>query len=444
MSRDISWNVGDERRPQLGQVWSVADLVRAVQDTLTQRWPTVRVQGEISGLSRPASGHLYFSLKDADGQPALVRCAMFRRAAGLLDMTPRDGARVDIRGRLTLYEPRGDLQLVVESMQPQGAGSLYEEFLRLRAKLEAQGLFDPAGRKPLPRFPQRVGVVTSLGAAALHDVLTTLRRRAPHVPVIVYPTLVQGAEAPDQVMKALAQAMQRREVDVILLVRGGGSLEDLWSFNDERVVRAVRGCTLPIIVGVGHETDITLADMAADLRAPTPTAAAELAVLPREDLIARLVQCQAQMQRAAERIIDRRAQTLDLMMARLGQPAGRLRAQGVRLQAWQDRLQRAYRSRLAQQPERLAQWAQRLARARRHWQERQTTRLEGLALRLDAAHPDRVLQRGFVRLETADGRTVGRVAQVETGQLVLARLADGTLHTVVQSVAPRFDSGHSQ
>jgi exodeoxyribonuclease VII large subunit len=425
-----------ERNPQRGQVWGVGDLVRAVQDALNQRWPTVRVQGEISGLSRPASGHLYFSLKDADGQPALVRCAMFRRAASLLDMNPRDGARVEIRGRLTVYEPRGDLQLVVESMQPQGAGSLYEEFLRLRAKLEAQGLFDPAGRKPLPRFPQRIGVVTSLGAAALRDVLTTLRRRAPHVPVIVYPILVQGAEAPGQVAAALALAVQRREVDVVLLVRGGGSLEDLWSFNDERVVRAVRACALPIIVGVGHETDITLADLAADLRAPTPTAAAELAVVPRAELIARLMQCQTSMQAAADRAIDRRAQTLDLLTARLGQPAGRLQAQGVRLQAWQDRLQRAYRARLAHQPERLAQWVDRIRRARRHWQERQSSRLEGLALRLEAAHPDRVLQRGFARLETADGRTLARVAQAEVGQTVVARLADGSLHTVVRSVVP--------
>ena len=443
----MGWDHGEDGHRRVTtplQTWGVADLVRAVQDTLTQRWPTVRVQGEISGLSRPASGHLYFSLKDADGEPALVRCAMFRRAASLLDMPPRDGARVDIRGRLTVYEPRGDLQLVVESMQPQGAGSLYEEFLRLRAKLEAQGLFDPAGRQVLPPLPQRIGVVTSLGAAALRDVLTTLRRRAPHVTVLVYPTLVQGVEAPAQVAAALALAQQRREVDVLLLVRGGGSLEDLWAFNDERVVRAVRACDLPVIVGVGHESDVTLADLAADLRAPTPTAAAELAVPPREDLLARLAQCQAQMRRSAERAIDRRAQTLDLLTARLGQPVGRLQAQGVRLQAWQDRLQRAYRGRLAHQPERLVQWADRLRRARAHWLERQNTRLDGLFLRLQAAHPDHVLQRGYARLETRDGRTLSRLTQVQTGQVVVAHLADGALHTVVQERVPRSADGSAQ
>jgi exodeoxyribonuclease VII large subunit len=254
--------------------WGVAALLLATADALAARFGAVAVRGELSGFSRAASGHCYFALKDESGAPAMLRCAMFRRAASLLDFAPGDGQKVELRGRLGVYDARGELQLVVESMQRIGAGTLYEEFLRLRARLEAQGLFDPARKRQLPRHPGALGVVTSLGAAALHDVLTTLARRAPHLRVIVYPAPVQGVDAPPAIAAALALAGQRREVEALLLVRGGGSLEDLWAFNDERVVRAIVACALPVVCGVGHETDVTLADLAADLRAPTPTAAA--------------------------------------------------------------------------------------------------------------------------------------------------------------------------
>ncbi|MBI3156804.1 MAG: exodeoxyribonuclease VII large subunit, partial [Burkholderiales bacterium] len=281
------------------RVWGVAPLLLAAGDALQARFGALAVRGELSGFTRAASGHCYFSLKDADGAPALLRCAIFRRAASLLDFAPADGQQVELRGRLAVYEPRGDLQFVAEAMQRVGAGSLYEQFLRLKAALQAEGLFDPARRKPLPRLPRRIGVVTSPQAAAWRDVLTTLARRAPQVEVVLYPAPVQGADAPPALVQAIAMAQARRQldgVDLLLLVRGGGSLEDLWAFNDERVVRAVAACTLPIVCGVGHETDLSLCDLAADLRAPTPTAAAELATPARDELLAALA---ALAQRAA-------------------------------------------------------------------------------------------------------------------------------------------------
>ena len=257
--------------------WGVAALLLATSDTLAARFGAVAVRGELSGFSRASSGHCYFALKDIEGAPALLRCAMFRRAATLVDFAPADGQQVEVRGRLGIYEARGELQMVVESLQRLGAGTLYEEFLRRRARLEALGLFDAARKRPLPAYPSALGVVTSLGAAALRDVLTTQARRAPQVRVVVYPSPVQGADAPAALAAALHLAGRRREVDTLLVVRGGGTLEDLWAFNDERVVQAVAVSPMPVVCGVGHETDITLCDLAADLRAPTPTAAAELA-----------------------------------------------------------------------------------------------------------------------------------------------------------------------
>ncbi|MEO7246177.1 MAG: exodeoxyribonuclease VII large subunit, partial [Rubrivivax sp.] len=263
----------DEAEPQrlARPAWGVAALLQAAGDALAARFGAVVVRGELSGFQRASSGHCYFALKDADGAPALIKSALFRRAASLLDFTPADGQQVELRGRLALYEPRGELQLVVEAMRRVGAGTLYEEFLRLRERLAADGLFDPARKRVPPRLPRSIGIVTSLQAAALHDVLSSLQRRAPQLPVVLYPTPVQGPEAPAAIVRALQAAGSRAEVDTLLLVRGGGSLEDLWAFNDERVVRAVVACALPVICGVGHETDVTLADLAADLRAPTPT-----------------------------------------------------------------------------------------------------------------------------------------------------------------------------
>ena len=270
--------VGVQTRESSVRVWPVSSLLKAIADSLEARFNPVAVQGEISGFSRAASGHCYFSLKDDDGQ---IRCAMFRRATSLLDFTPRDGHRVELRGRLGVYEARGELQLIVESMRQAGQGTLFEQFLKLKAKLEAEGLFGPDRKRSLPLLPKTVGVVTSLGAAALHDVVTALQRRAPHISVVVYPASVQGTQAPSELRDALLKAFKRREVDVLLLVRGGGAMEDLWAFNDEALARTIAESPIPIVSGVGHETDFTIADFCADVRAPTPTAAAELCAQPQ-------------------------------------------------------------------------------------------------------------------------------------------------------------------
>ncbi|MEO6030380.1 MAG: exodeoxyribonuclease VII large subunit, partial [Burkholderiaceae bacterium] len=299
-------------------------MVHEVAEVVALRFGVCRVSGEISGFARAASGHCYFNLKDADGGSALLRCAMFRRAGALLAFAPADGQRVELRGRLGVYEPRGELQFVVEAMQRAGAGALYEQFLLLKAKLEAEGLFDAARKRALPAHPRRIGIVTSLGAAALHDVLTALARRSPQVAVVVYPSLVQGADAPPALAAAIALESARAEVDTLIVCRGGGSLEDLWAFNDERVVRAIAASGLPVVCGVGHETDLTLADLAADLRAPTPTAAAELAAPARQACLEVLAAVTVQMQRRARQLLDNQAQHLDRAALRLARPGQRL------------------------------------------------------------------------------------------------------------------------
>ncbi|HOL37845.1 MAG TPA: exodeoxyribonuclease VII large subunit, partial [Rubrivivax sp.] len=331
---------------------------------------------------------------------------------------------------------RGELQLVVESLQRVGVGTLYEEFLRLRARLAAQGLFDAARKRALPRYPLALGVVTSPAAAALHDVLTALARRAPQLRVVIYPTLVQGAEAPAAIVGALAVAAQRREVDLLLLVRGGGALEDLWAFNDERVVRAIVASPLPVICGVGHETDLTLADLAADLRAPTPTAAAEMAAPPVAELLAALDARQAAIARGVERALAQRAQRLDALALRLGRPARALLAQRDRLHGIAQRLARALRPALAARSEALALRGLRLAHAARSALQRQQAGVDALAARLAAEDPARVLARGYAWVESADGRAVTSVAALAPGSEVRAVWRDGQARAEVLEVLP--------
>jgi exodeoxyribonuclease VII large subunit len=422
--------------PAARTVWAVGALLLATGDALAARFGAVAVRGELSGFARAASGHCYFALKDDTGATALIRCAMFRRAAGLVDFAPADGQRVELRGRLGVYEARGELQMVVESMQRVGAGSLYEEFLRLRARLEAQGLFDPARKRPLPSHPGALGVVTSLGAAALRDVLTALARRAPHVRVVVYPTPVQGIDAPPALVAALEQAGRRREVDALLLVRGGGSLEDLWAFNDERVVRAIVASPLPVVCGVGHETDVTLADMAADLRAPTPTAAAELAAPVRDESLAALDARGAALVRSLERALQSRAQRLDLLAARLGAPAQRLRGQRDRLDALSSRLARALPPVIAQRRQAIDMAALRIARGATLALQQRHARIDATAARLEAQDPHRVLQRGYAWVEAEDGRAVASVHAVRPGQRVRAVWADGRARADIVDVEP--------
>ena len=416
--------------------WGVAALLLATSDALSARFGAVTVRGELSGFSRAASGHCYFSLKDIDGAPALVRCAMFRRAATLVDFAPTDGQQVEVRGRLGIFEARGELQMVVEAMQRLGTGTLYEEFLRRRARLQAQGLFDADRKRPLPAWPVALGVVTSMGAAALRDVLTTLQRRSPQVRVIVYPSLVQGANAPAALAAALRLAGERREVDVLLLVRGGGSLEDLWAFNDERVVQAVAACPLPVVCGVGHETDVTLCDLAADLRAPTPTAAAELAAPVRDEALQALQLRQAGLRRGLERAMQARAQRLDTLALRLGQPARAVLAQGQRLQTQAARLRRSLHAHLARAAEALPQLQARLRRAGAGLLQAQGQRLLAAQRQLQAHDPHRVLRRGYAWVESADGRPVVSALALAPGQTVNAVWSDGRASAEVRSVEP--------
>ena len=419
------------------QAWDVGALLLATGDALQARFGAVTVRGELSGLTRAASGHCYFSLKDMAGASALLRCAMFRRAASLLDFDARDGQQVELRGRLTVYEPRGELQLVVEAMQRLGAGALYEQFLRLKARLEAAGLFDASRKRPIAPWPSTLGIVTSTAAAALHDVLAALARRAPQLRVIVYPSPVQGADAPAALVAALQLAGRRREVDTLLLVRGGGSLEDLWAFNDESLVRAIVASPIPVICGVGHESDVTLADLAADLRAATPTAAAELAAPARADALARLDMLADRLQRRVHQLFDTQAQRLDALALRLGGPAHAVAAQRQALVALDERLRLALRHAVAgagREPQLLAA---RLHRAMLTQRERQTQRLQAAAQRLSALDPQRVLARGYAWMVDAQGLPVLSAHSVSAGDRLGAVWADGSAQVEVLQVQPR-------
>ena len=414
------------------RVWEVGALCHAVADALDARFNPVAVRGEISGFSRAASGHCYFALKDDGGQ---LRCAMFRRAASLLDFNPRDGDQVEVRGRLAVYEPRGDLQLVVESLQRAGQGALFEQFMQRKARLEAQGLFDPARKRALPTLPRAIGVVTSLGAAALHEVVSALRRRVPHIPVVLAPAAVQGAAAPAELVRALrALYALEPQVDVILLVRGGGSMEDLWAFNDEWLARAIVESPVPLVSGVGHETDFTIADFCADLRATTPTAAAELVSAPRDTWLGALALMEDRLGAALGARLDSLGQRLDQAAARLGRPSGLIARQQLGCAHLAQRMHHGALSKL-----------DRLAHVQRRLQEAlpaalaqavmgHERRLAHAGTRLQLLDPSLVLQRGYAWLSDHEGHALTSVGQLVPGATVSARLADGRAELSVLGV----------
>lgn len=417
-------------------VWGVGALITEVGDLLAGRFQSCTVRGELSGFSRAASGHCYFNLKDAEGSAALLRCAMFRRAANLLAFALADGQTVEVRGRLSVYEPRGELQLVVEAVQQSGAGAMYEEFLRVKARLEAQGLFDPARRRALPRHPRAVGVVTSLAAAALRDVLTALARRAPHVHVRVYPCLVQGPAAPATIAAAFAIASLRCEVEVLILCRGGGSLEDLWSFNEEVVVRAIVASQVPVICGVGHETDLTLSDLAADLRAPTPTAAAELAAPMRQTSLDALDAIEQVMRRRLRHWIDTQSARLDRNAMRFSRPARSLNEQRHRLVVIEHRLNSHAARILKSHDEHVTRLRATLRRALRTQLAGSVGQLANRADRLRALDPKQVLDRGYVWLVDDSDRAVMSVANVSAGDRLSAVMRDGSLSLLATDARP--------
>lgn len=384
--------------------WTVAALTRYLRqllegdEALQDAW----VRGEISNFTRSAAGHLYFTLKD---EKAALRCVMWKGSASRLNVLPRDGDAVEVHGAISVYETAGQYQLVADTIRPTGEGLLFQEFLRLKARLEAEGLFDPARKRPIPRWPQRIGIVTSPTGAALRDMLHTLRRRYPLVSVILAPTLVQGDEAPPGIVAALAALNEFARPDVILLARGGGSIEDLWAFNDERVARAIAASAAPVISGVGHETDFTIADFAADLRAPTPTAAAELSVPNREDLL----------------------QTLDELTARLerGIQAG-FSSQRWELSALQNRLRlHSPQAQLLANRQQVSALSRRMILGAQHSFDLRRARLTGLEQRLAALNPLAVLARGFAVVAHPDGRIVRSVGQTAPGDRLNVRVSDG-------------------
>jgi exodeoxyribonuclease VII large subunit len=410
------------------RVWPVGSLIRAIADSLQARFNPVAVKGEIAGFSRAASGHCYFNLKDEQGQ---VRCAMFKRAASLVDFVPRDGQLVQVRGRLGVYEPRGELQLVVESMLEAGQGNWFEQFARLKAKLELEGLFDSARKRALPLLPRSVGIITSLGAAALHDAVSTLMRRAPHVRVVIYPASVQGLQAPGELLSALQKAVHRAEVDVLLLVRGGGAMEDLWAFNDEALARAIVACPIPVISGVGHETDFTIADFCADVRAPTPTAAAELCAQPQDVWLRALELVWLRLQSALDRQLDASSQRLDRAAARVCQPSHLLARQQALLALQGQRLAHATRLLVQGQKGRIDVLSRSLPKAVALSLSQDRQRLERAQARLESMDPKWVLQRGYAWLADAQGHAITSVEQTRVGQPLRATLADGELNLTV-------------
>lgn len=432
-------------------VLTVSELNRMARRALESHLPLLWVEGEVSNFTRAASGHWYFSLKDAQAQ---VRCVMFRGRNQFADFTPANGDHVEIRALPSLYEARGEFQLGAESIRRAGAGRLYEAFLKLKAKLEAEGLFDPARKRALPRFPRTIGVVTSPQAAALRDVLTALARRMPGIRVILYPTQVQGAGAGAQIAAAIRTAGLRAECEVLLVCRGGGSLEDLWAFNDEAVARAIAASPVPVVSGVGHETDFTLADFAADLRAPTPTAAAELASPLRSELLAGLAALARQLHRQFARKQHDAAQRLDYLARRLTHPAEHLRRQRARLDHLHLRLQQQIqhvslhaRSRLDWLERRLASPAQSLQRKRQGLDElgirlqrartaewaRRTLILDRLAASLAHLDPQQVLARGYSLVRRADGSVVQDAGSLGVGESVEMRFHRGGARATVAS-----------
>ena len=433
-------------------IWQVGALCRAIADVLDARLNPVVVRGEISGFSRPSSGHCYFSLRDQAGQ---IRCVMFKRASGLLGFAPRDGELVEVRGRLGLYEARGDLQLIVESMSQAGAGALFEQFLRVKARLEAEGLFDPARKRSLPPMPRGIGVVTSLGAAALHDVVTALQRRVPHIPVVVAAASVQGGNAASQLCAALIGLYQLAaaepvdlagkdrashgatastigpRIDAILLVRGGGSMEDLSAFNDEALARVIAQSPVPVVSGVGHETDFTIADFVADVRAPTPTAAAELVAQSRDVSLRAIEAMLDRLGAAVARKLDTGAQRIDRASARLARPSALLAAQRMALASTTQRLGFSVRTALRQHGQGLRLLREEMPANFVRALERSRLRLERAELRLGMLDPSLVLQRGYAWLTDEQGRTITRPDQTRAGQVVHATLAAGSMDLLV-------------
>ena len=433
-------------------ILTVSELNQAVARLLEESFDVSWVRGEVSNFTPAASGHWYFTLKD---NGASVRAVMFRSRAAAVGFVPKSGDQIELKGRVTLYEARGEYQIQAEQMRRAGLGSLFEAFLALKNKLTQEGLFEAQNKRDIAKHPRAVGVITSLSAAALRDVLTALERRAPHVPVIIYPAMVQGADSALQLRQALALANERQEVDTLLLVRGGGSIEDLWSFNDEALARDISASLIPVVSGVGHETDFTIADFVADLRAPTPTAAAELVCTARVELSERVRRAQDQLTVGMQRKIDRLSQRVDRLAASLVSPAQRLSHQSERLSGLVFRL-RAATQRSEQQRHNASERA--IARLRGVLPELSTSRvsveraaasldsgfrrlhalrmakLASLAAQCRALSPEQTLIRGYAIVRTPLGNVVRSSCEVNQSDTLEVSFAAGSADVQVLSL----------
>jgi exodeoxyribonuclease VII large subunit len=430
-------------QPDWPPVISVSELNQSVAALLERSIPLCWIRGEISNFTKAASGHWYFTLKDDKAQ---VRSVMFRGRAQYAGFMPREGDRVEVRASVGLYAPRGDYQINVEAMRRAGVGNLFEAFLQLKQKLTNEGCFDPQRKQAVPGFVRQIGLITSPGAAALRDIVTTLRRRTPHISLILYPTLVQGADAVPQIVKALQTAGQRAECQVLLLCRGGGSIEDLWAFNEEAVARAILACPIPLIAGIGHETDFTIADFCADLRAATPTAAAELAATPTAEWQATLQNLARHSARALRRQLDQASLRLDYLSRRLPTPNHLIARERMRLSTLAARLETARSVPLTRARHLLTQWQMRLAAQRpdlarhasevarlqqqlRHrfalQQQQRRQALHSLAAQLELLNPQRTLERGYAIVQDEVGQVVRDASTLYPGQNLQIRLARG-------------------
>ncbi len=433
---------------------SVSELNHQARHLLESSFMQVWVEGEISGFSRPSSGHWYFSLKD---QKCQIRCAMFRGANQHIRTPPREGDQIRIRGKVTLYENRGDFQIIVEHLEPAGLGPLQQAFEALKIKLQAEGLFDPARKKLLPTTPRHIGVVTSPTGAAIHDILTVLARRCPAIPVTLYPTAVQGKAATSDIVNAIESAQRHGVADVLIIGRGGGSLEDLWCFNEEAVARAIANCTIPTVSAVGHEVDVTIADFVADLRAPTPSAAAEKISPDQQDWLRRLNEQHSRLGQSARRLLQRLDNQLGHLSARLRDPRRALQDKAQRMDELDMRLNKAMRQKLEQQTLKSSHLAQRLATqspgkslARTREQVTQLNERLQLAIRqhlkqqheklhfsaqtLNVVSPLATLGRGYAIVKDDQGSIIRDASQLSEGQPIQARLGHGSITAKVTEV----------
>jgi len=438
-------------------IYSISRLNQEVHDLLDSSFALLWIEGEISNLARPASGHMYFTLKDANAQ---VRCALFRNRARLLSCRPENGLQVLLRARVSLYEGRGDYQIIAEHLELAGDGALRRAYEELKYKLQKEGLFDPDRKQELPLLPTQIGIITSPGGAAVHDALSVLQRRFAGIPVIVYPVAVQGADAARQIADMIKQADQRDECDVLLLTRGGGSLEDLMAFNDERVARAIDACSRPLVSAVGHEVDFTIADFVADVRAPTPSAAAELLSPDSQDWLQQTRQLQHRLSQAMQQRTDDLGQSLSWLNSRLTQqhPQSRLQQQMQHADGLEARLKLAIRHQLDRISSSLAHTQSRLqtvhpdSRINSCQQQlgylqnrlkqlvhnqingsRQT--LSGLSRALNSVSPLATLERGYsITRKLADGDILTSVASLNTGDTVRTRLSDGEIDCVIDKI----------